>query len=69
MTEEKKIALGETLPMKVVAVEQLAPSRYKTFLVDDEGDQSVIFLDVELPIGDVEVRVSHIAGGRRIEIT
>ncbi len=61
---EEQIALGETLPMRVVAVEEIAPSRFKTYLLDDEGDESVVFLDVRLPLGDVELGLSHLMGGR-----
>ncbi|MDG6219908.1 MAG: hypothetical protein QCI38_00480 [Candidatus Thermoplasmatota archaeon] len=63
-SEKEKIALGETLPMRVVAVEEAGPSRYRTFMLDDEGNESVIYLDVKLPLGDVEVRVQHLMGGR-----
>ena len=68
MEGEDRIALGETLPMTVVAVEEVAPKRFRTHLVDDEGAQSILFLDVKLPLGDVEIRVSHLMGGRNAPV-
>ena len=50
--------------MSVVAVEEVAPRRYRTQLVDDEGMESLLFLDVELPLGAVEIRIVHLVGGR-----
>ena len=57
-----KIALGETLPMDVTAVEEVAPNRFKTTLKDDEGDTSVLYLDVKLPLGKAQIKISHLGG-------
>jgi len=55
----QRIALGETLPMDVIAVEPVGINRFRTTLKDDEGDVSTIYLDIELPIGRAELKIFH----------
>ena len=56
----KKIALGETLPVQITKVEKLdGREKFKVLFQDDEGDEGLIILDVEMPLGRAEIRVIH----------
>lgn len=59
-----RIAVGETLRLRVVEVTQLegAP-KYRTVLRDEDGTESSLVLDVRLPLGMAEVSVLYIGEG------
>ena len=56
---ERRIVLGETLPVEVLEVEEVRDKRFRTVLRDDEGDTSTLFLDVRLPLGKAELKIMH----------
>jgi hypothetical protein len=56
-----RIAVGETLRLRVIDVKpEPGKSKFRTVLLDEDGLESVLFLDVELPLGMTEVRVMHL---------
>jgi hypothetical protein len=60
----KKIALGETLPVKIINVEEVKPDKFKIKIQDDEGYVGVVYLDVEMPLGTAELKLIHIGEDR-----
>ena len=56
-----RIAVGETLRLRVIEVKpEPGKSKFRTVFLDEDGLESVIFLDVELPLGMTEVKVMHL---------
>ena len=56
-----RLAVGETLRLRVVEVSPVdGHGKFRTVLKDEEGLESVLILDVELPIGMAELRVMHL---------
>jgi hypothetical protein len=56
----KKIALGETLPIKITEVEEVVgKNKFKVTYFDDDGFTGILYLDVELPLGDAELKIVH----------
>jgi len=56
---EMRKALGETMPVEIVAVEKTKSGKYKVKVVDDEGDAGVLYLDVPIPKGTAELTIVH----------
>jgi hypothetical protein len=55
------LAVGETLRLRVVEVAPVeGQGKFRTVLQDEDGQQSILLLDVELPLGMAEVRVMHL---------
>jgi len=56
-----RIAVGETLRMRVVEVTPVeGKGKFRTLFRDEDGMESVLFLDVELPTGMAELKVIHL---------
>ena len=56
-----RLAVGETLRLQVVEVAPVeGHGKFRTVLRDEEGLESVLVLDVELPLGMAEIRVMHL---------
>lgn len=56
-----RIAVGETLRLRVIDVKpEPGKSKFRTVLLDEDGLESVIYLDVELPLGMTEVKVMYL---------
>ena len=59
-----RIAVGETLRLRVVEVTQVEGGpKYRTVLRDEDGAESVLLLDVCLPLGMAEVSVLYLGEG------
>ncbi len=56
----RKIALGETLPVEIIKVEEVKPDKFKVTIQDDEGYVGVVYLDVEMPLGTAELKIIHL---------
>lgn len=56
-----RLAVGETLRLQVVEVSPVeGHGKFRTVLRDEEGLESMLVLDVELPVGMAEIRVMHL---------
>jgi len=56
-----RLAVGETLRLQVIEVAPVeGHGKFRTVLRDEEGLESVLILDVELPLGMAELRVMHL---------
>jgi hypothetical protein len=56
-----RLAVGETLRLRVIEVTPMeGHGKFRTVLQDEEGLESVLVLDVELPLGMAEIRVMHL---------
>ena len=56
----KKIALGETLPINIIEVQELEEkNKFKVIFRDDDGFEGLIYLDVEIPNGKAELKIVH----------
>ena len=56
-----RIAVGETLRLRVVEVAPVeGQGKFRTLLRDEDGTESIVFLDVELPLGMAELRIMHL---------
>ena len=56
-----RLAVGETLRLRVIEVAPVeGHGKFRTVLRDEEGLESVLILDVELPLGMAEIRVMHL---------
>ncbi len=56
----KKIALGETLPIEITEVTEVeGKDKFKVIFRDDEGYTGIVYLDVEIPKGDAELKIVH----------
>jgi len=56
-----RLAVGETLRLRVVEVAPVeGHAKFRTVLRDEDAQESVILLDVELPLGMAEVKVMHL---------
>ena len=56
-----RLAVGETLRLRVVEVAPIeGQGKFRTVLKDEDGQESVLILDVELPLGMAEIRVMHL---------
>ena len=56
----KKIALGETLPITIIEVVKIkGTDKFKITFRDDDGYEGLVYLDVELPLGEAELKIAH----------
>lgn len=56
-----RLAVGETLRLRVTEVAPVeGRGKFRTVLLDEEGLESVLVLDVGLPLGMAELRVMHL---------
>jgi hypothetical protein len=56
-----RLAVGETLRLRVTGVAPVeGHGKFRTTFSDEEGLESVLILDVELPLGMAELRVMHL---------
>lgn len=56
----KKIALGETLPITIIDVVKVeGTDKFKITFRDDDGYEGLVYLDVELPMGEAELKLAH----------
>ncbi|MGQ9582038.1 MAG: hypothetical protein ACUVV6_00800 [Thermoplasmatota archaeon] len=56
-----RVAVGETLRLRIVDVARVEGTpKYRTVLRDEDGAESVLLLDVSLPMGMAEVSVLYL---------
>ena len=56
-----RLAVGETLRLRVTEVSPIeGHGKFRTVLKDEEGLESALVLDVELPLGMAELRIMHL---------
>ena len=56
-----RLAVGETLRLQVIEVTPVeGHGKFRTVLKDEEGLESALILDVELPLGMAEIKVMHL---------
>jgi hypothetical protein len=56
-----RIALGETFKADVVEVKRVEQrEKFRCTIKDDDGDISILYLDIEIPVGRAELRILHV---------